>query len=216
MAEWNDQMSVTAWANLLVVATVCTTVIGTSLLGGCTYPTDLKLVGLREVNGLPERRVLSRAREGLYTQTNESQPVLEVSVSSKTDLLQYARDTIDISTEAEFCDSNYKLPDIVGSPAPDIAAPFYVISDGENLPDLLSDVMFKKITELPRLSPGPDGRIIYHIYLLALGTSYHPEQRWNLADMPHDVCFHTHVDAYPPHRSNTVRIPAELISAALR
>ena len=66
--------------------------IATSLLGGCAYPTDSTLVSLRKVNGLPESWAFGRARKGFYTQVSESQPLLEVSVSSKTELLQYARD----------------------------------------------------------------------------------------------------------------------------
>jgi hypothetical protein len=65
------------------------------MLTGCvTYgPTDLKLVALGKVNRATERQVPGfYEANGLYVRPNE--PALKVVFSSRTDLLNYTKDTL--------------------------------------------------------------------------------------------------------------------------
>jgi len=85
----------------------------------------------------------------------------------------------------------------------------------------VSDAIYPDEREAP-LRRDADGQVIYHTYLVSsarpeTNVNYLPEQRFDLAADPRDVCLSVRGHDYVPFQSsNTIRVPAATIRSAFQ
>jgi hypothetical protein len=192
------------------------------MLTGCvTYgPTDLKLVALGKVNRATERQVPGfYEANGLYVRPNE--PALKVVFSSRTDLLNYTKDNLSLVAHADFCNEKERPPDFTGQPWYGLA--WIDVYSGEmDISRLHGDMMLNKTASPPSLPREVDGTIIYKMYVISFvkADRYKDrphEQLYDLTTVPHEVCLHISSSGFMSRRdSNTMKIPANLLKAALQ
>ena len=197
----------------------CIPVLAASSLPGCALPgPEIKFVGVNLVNRATEREIPGWHKGNVLERPD--QPALRINVSSKTDLVKYADKVSTLRGGAQFCDAKNRLPDVVGQPAPQMAWPDLYAGD-VNITSLVEKASSESRPALSRIDSDSTGLFQYHFYVRAFvlkkGSIYLPrEQEYDLTKNAHDPCSAigvTYLSWYTVYRSNTARIPADLIRA---